>query len=276
MTLAARNTILVIGVILTFLALVAFAVAGYALLFGPYSDEPLSVPQTQRWFGAEWQAGPFSAYRSLAAIGLVGLVSATGVAISARLFRRVSSAEIYFMTLFLMTLSVELVRIGQPVVEVAGLPVFMSVLITRIVLFGRLVGALSLFAAGIYSAGADYPRIGTVTALLALLAFLIVYFVPVDSERMNATFVHVTGGREGIDLMLGFLSVGTIVNYAIAWWRGHRERGGSIALAITAVVAGKLLVLHVTTLVPLGIGLALLTAGAASFILVNRSYFLWY
>lgn len=276
MTLAARNTILVIGVILTSLALIAFAVAGYALLFGPYADEDLSVPRTQTWFGAQWEVGPLSAYRSLAAIGLVGLVSVAGVAISARLFRRVSSAEIYFMTLFLMTLSVELVRIGQPLVEVADLPVFVSVLITRIVLFGRLVGAFSLFAAGIYSAGADYPRIGTVTALLALLSFLIVYFVPVDSERLNATFVHVIGGREGIDLMLGFLSVGTIVNYAIAWWRGHRERGASIALAITAVVIGKLLVLHVPALVPLGIGLGLLTAGAASFILVNRSYFLWY
>lgn len=276
MTLAARNTILVIGVILTILALLAFAVAGYALLLGPYADEELSVPRTQSWFGAQWEVGPLGAYRSLAAVGLVGVVSAAGVTVSARLFRRVSSAEIYFMTLFLITLSAELFRIGQPLVEVAELPVYVNVLITRLVLFGRLVGAFSLFAAGIYSAGADYPRIGTVTALLVLLAFLIVYFIPVDSERMNATFVHVTGGREGVDLMLGFLSLGTIANYAIAWWRGHRERGGSIALAIMAVVAGKLLVLHVPALVPLAIGVGLLTAGAASFILVNRSYFLWY
>jgi len=276
MTLAARNTIVVIGVILTFLVLVAFAVAGYALLFGPYAGEELPVPRTQTWFGAQWQVGRLSAYRSLAAAGLVGLVSVVGVAVSARLFRRVSSAEIYFMTLFLMTLSVELLRIGQPLAEVADMPIHVGGLITRIVLFGRLVGAFSLFAAGVYSAGADYPRIGTVTALLVLLAFLIVYFVPVDSERMNATFVHMTGGREGIDLMLGFLSLGTIANYAIAWSRGHRERGGSIALAIAAVVVGKLLVLHVPTLAPLAVGAGLLIAGTASFILVNRSYFLWY
>lgn len=276
MTLAVRNTILVVGVLVTFIALLAYVVAGWALLFGPYADADHAVPTMQSWFGGRWEVGPQGAVYSLAAAGFLGLISAVAVAVSWRLFRRVSSAEIYFMTLFFMSLSAELLRIAQPLAEAAALPGFIGVLVTRVVLFGRLAGALALFAAGVYSAGADYPRIGTVTALLALLSFLVVYFVPVDDARMTASFVHVTGGRTSVDLMLAFLSVGTVVNYAIGWLRGHRERGGSISFAIAGLVAGKLLLLHIPALLPVAVGLLLIASGCLSFVLVNRSYYLWY
>jgi hypothetical protein len=276
MTLAARNTIFVLGMILTFTLLLVYAFTGYALLFGRYSSATVSVGGFQSWFGLRWEVSPADAYRSLAAAGVLGIISSAAVATSARLFRRVSSAEIYFVTLFLISLSVELIRIGQPLVEIYDLPAFVGVGLTRGILFARLVGALALFAAGVYSAGADYPRIGSVTLVLAVLSFLIVYLVPVDGERMYATFVNVTGGREGIDLMLGFLSLGAVVNFGIGWWRGHRERGGTIALAMTGFVIGKELVLHVPSLFALGLGLGLLAVAAAGFVLVNRSYFLWY
>jgi len=276
MTLAARNTIFVFGVILTFICLFVYALAGYALLFGRYSGEVFSLSSAQTWFGLRWEVEPLFSYASLAAAGVLGLISSSGVAISARLFRRVSSAEIYFMTLFLMSLSIELARIAQPLLEINDMPATLSALVTRIVLFGRLAGALSLFAAGVYAAGADYPRIGSVTLLIAALSFLVVYLVPVDTQRMSATFMNVTGGREAVDLLLAFLSVGAIVNYAIGWWRGHRERGGAIALTALGLAIGKELVLHVPSVFSLGSGLILLGVAAASFVLVNRSYYLWY
>ncbi|MFP4113154.1 MAG: hypothetical protein ACOCWX_01165 [Spirochaetota bacterium] len=276
MTLAVRNSILIAGAILTGALVLAYAASGYTLLFGAYANEPFRVGEYQTWFGLQWSVRPLAAYRSLAAAGILGLIATFGVALSVRLFRRVSSAEIYFMTAFLISLAAELVRIGQPLVDIAGVPPYVGVVLSRIVLFWRLFGSLALFSAGIYSAGADYPRIGSVTLLLAALSFLIVYFVPVDSREISATFVHVTGDREAIDLMLGFLSLGTIVNYVIGWSRGHRERGGTIALAAAALVVGSQLVLHVPAIVALSVGLALVAAGTASFLLVNRSYYLWY
>lgn len=276
MTLAARNIVLVIGVVITSLLTLGYLGAGYALLAGPWADASFAIPRVQQWFGVSWEVTRFAALQSLAAAGLMGLLSTATGAVSLRLFRRVSSAEIYFMTLFVMSLSVETIRIGLPVFAVNEVPLFWGVVLTRIVLFGRFAGALALFTAGIYSAGADYPRIGTVTLLLATLSFLIVYFVPVDSERVNATFVHVVGNRESIDFLLAFLSAATIVNYLIGWSRGHREHGGAVAIAVVAVVVGKELVLHVPSLLPLLVGVVLVVAGTVSFVLVNRSYFIWY
>lgn len=276
MTLAARNTVLIVGAVLTTLALFVYLAVAYLLLYGPLAGETIAVPETQQWFGFSWSVGRLAALRSLGAAGVLGLVATVGATAAIRLFRRVSSAEIYFMTLFVMTLSIELLRIAQPLVNILDQPPVVGVVVTRLVLFGRLYGALALFAAGIYAAGADYPRIGTVSALIAALVFLIIYFVPVDGARMNATFVHVTGGREGIDLMLAFLSIATLLNYAIAWQRGHRERGGAITLAVTALVVGQQLTVHLPAMLPLVAGLILTVGGVVSFLLVNRSYYLWY
>ncbi|MFW5689188.1 MAG: hypothetical protein ACOC1U_06385 [Spirochaetota bacterium] len=276
MTLAARNTILTVGVVLTTALTIGYAVAGWAIFFGPWARVPFEVPEVQRWVSFAWPVRPENAFRSLAAAGFLGVLATVLGAVSLRLFRRVSSAEIYFMTLFVLSLAAETIRMGAPLLHIFEVPVFWGLALTRVVIFGRLMGALALFTAGIYSAGADYPRIGSVTLLLATLSFLIVYFIPVDTGRMHATFLHVIGGREQIDLMLLFLSLATIVNYLIGWFRGHRERGGAVALAVVVVVIGRQLVLHIPSLVPLVAGLTLLVLGSVSFVLVNRSYYIWY
>ena len=276
MTLAARNTVLIVGLLVSLIVLVAWTVAGWALLFGPLADAEFTVGEMHRWLGMQWAVTRTEVMYSMGAAGVLVFVAVVTLAVSSRLFRRVSSAELYFVMLFLMFLSTELVRIGRPLAETLGMPVFIGVQLTRVILFGRLMGGLSLFVAGIYSAGADYPRIGSATLLLAAISFLVVHLVPVDSHRLNATFVHVTGGGEAIDLMLAFLAAGTIVNCLIGWTRGYRERSGAIAASVIVLVVGKELVLHLPAIVPLAFGLGLVTAGAAAYVLVNRANYLWY
>ncbi len=276
MTLATRNVVLIVGVVLIAAALAVYLVGAYALLYGPLSDQSFAVGEHQSWFGAQWPVTPNGAYHSLGAAFVLALIAAVVLAVSARLFRRVSAAEIYFVMLFLLSLAVELFRIGTPLADAAGLSALVGVQLTRVVLFGRLMGALSLFVAGIYLAGADYPRIGSATFLLAAISFLVVYLVPVDSREIRATFLHVIGGREAIDFLIGFLTVGTIANCLIGWSRGHRERGGAIALAISALVTGKELALNLASPVALALGVGLVASGAVAFVLVNRSSYLWY
>ncbi len=276
MTLATRNVVLIAGVVLISTVLAAYLAGAYALLYGPLSDRSFVVGEYQSWFGVRWPVTQVGAFHSLGAAGVLALIATVVLAVSAHLFRRVSAAEIYFVMLFLMSLAVELFRLGMPLADAAGLPALVGVQLTRIVLFGRLMGALSLFAAGIYLAGADYPRVGSATLLLAAISFLVVYLVPVDSRETNATFLHVVGDRAAIDFLLAFLSVGAIANCSIGWFRGHRERGGAIALSISAIVIGKDLALNLASPLALALGVGLVASGAAAFVLVNRSSYLWY
>jgi hypothetical protein len=276
MTLAARNFVLYTGITLSFLLLCGFGFVGYTLITGNISDQPLDVPNEQIWFGRHLLVPDSGVYYSLASAGVLGVISVTGVLVAARVFRRLSSAEVFFFTVFMMSLSLELLRIGQlPLIATEQPPVY-GTLLSRAILFGRLFGYLVLFASGIYAAGAQYPRVGTLTLLLATLAFLVVYFVPVDLLWMNATLVHRVGGRESVDAVLAFLSLATIANYAYAWATGRTDRGFMLFSSVVLLVVGRELSFNVPGIATSAVGVALVAAGAVGYMATTRSHYLWY
>jgi hypothetical protein len=276
MTLAARNGVLYTGIGLNALLLIAFGLASYGVLIGDWGTPSSGLPQEQIWFGRVLTLPDVAAYYSVGVAGVLGSLAVVYVSIAARIFRRVSSAEVYFFTLFLITLSPELLRVGQLLVTATDQPPLYGALVTRVVLFGRLLGYLVLFAAGVYAAGARHQRIGTLTLLICTLAFLVVYFVPVDLSRLNATLIHRVGGRQSLDAVLVFLSAGTIANYVIAWATGRADRGVLVAGWIVALVVGRELAFNVPTLVASVIGVILIGIGALGFMMTVRTRYLWY
>ena len=276
MTLAARNGVLYTGIAFTLILLIGFGAVAYWFFTSGVGDSRVDLPSEQIWFGRVLTVPDNSIYYSLGGAGAHGVLAVAGVAIATRLFRRVSSAEVYFFTLFLVMLSLELLRIGQlPLIATEQPPLYGS-LLTRAILFGRLLGYLVLFSAGIYAAGAEYPRIGTVTLLLATLTFLVVYFMPVDLLRINATLVHRVGGRQSLDAVFVFLSVGTIANYAIAWGSGRSDRGLLVFGAVAVLVVGRELVFNIPAIVPSIIGVVFVAVGGLGFMMTTRSRYLWY
>ena len=276
MTLAVRNVVFIAGGAITLVLLVGFLAGAWALLAGPLADGQTLPPDRLAWKNGGWEIGSPSVIAALVAAGMTGLLVAVSVTASAGIFRRVSSAEVYFWILFLITLSTELLRLGQIILGLAGMPPVLGVVVTRAVLFGRLLGSLSLFVAGLYTAGADYPRIGSVTLGLAAVAFLVVYFVPVDASTIDATLVHRTGGGQGLPMLLGFLGLGAIVNHAIGWLRGGQERGLAVLLSVTALVVGRGLLAHVPSVAAQVTATLLIGACCVTVIAVNRAHYLWY
>jgi hypothetical protein len=276
MTLAVRNTVFLVGMVVGTALLSIYAAAGYALVFGPYQDATITFPSVHRLAFFSWELTPRAVLGSLAAVGLTALLSLVAAGVSARVFRRVSSPEVYFITLFLMTIPLETLRIAHVYFQVVEVPALYGILITRVVILARLMGGLSLFTSGIYNAGADYPRVGTVSTLLLIMALVIVYLVPVDFENVLPTMLNATGFRGAIWALVLFLAGGAIVNYAIGWSRGYVEHGATVFLAVTALAVGWVLLTSIPGIVPGVIALALVPTGAAVFIATNRSYYLWY
>jgi hypothetical protein len=274
MTLAVRNAVVNTGAILSILLLTTFCVMGYQLLTG--AAEVSIEPEIQHsWLARSWEVGRTDVYASVVAAGLGGLIATLGLAASTRVFRRVNSAELYFVALFLVALSAEQIRVLQLYLYQFNLPVMYGTLLTRFVVVARVGGALSLFAASLYAVGIDYPRTGTISVVLAVLAFVFVYLVPVDSLSAGATLLHRVGGQSAMELALLAVGLVTIANYVVAGARGHRDRGFLIALsAACLVVAGEIL-WFVPSLPWLAAAITLLTYGLMSFMLVTRAHLLW-
>jgi hypothetical protein len=275
MTLAVRNSVLLTGILLAVLALAGFAFAASTLLSSPSVEPAMETARAQHWLWASWSVDARQSMIMLGAAAVLAFICLAGIVVSARLFRRVNSPEIYFVALFLMTACVELARVAVPLSELLAAPAAIPVIVTRMVVFARILGSLALFAAGVYAAGADYPRIGSISLLLAALSFVIIYFVPVDNSVPTASFLFVTGGRGQIDFLIGFLSLGTILNYAIGWLRGYHDQSPWLVVSAASLVAGKEIVLHLSSPVMLGVGLLLVAAGVFGIVLVNRAYYLW-
>lgn len=276
MTLATRNAVLYAFVALALLLLAAYL---FVVIFAHQSTESSIadlIPSTQRWFVWTWQVPSQTGMNSLVAAGAVGLLSFLMLLISTRVFYRVTSAEIYFFAVFLFSLAIDSIRVSQVLLTITNQPLQDGVVVTRIVMFGRIVGSLTLFTASLYAVGVDFPRIGTLTLLTAVLAFVIVWFVPVDTLHLTASLVHVTGGKGSIDIVLAVLALLTVVDYVVAAARGHRERGLAVAVSAGALVVGRELVFRPPSPVALYVGGALLLYGCATYVVFNRRNYLWY
>lgn len=276
MTLATRNAVLFACVSLAALLMAAYL---FALIFVfQTTDQPIAdlIPTTQRWFVWTWDISPQTGPNSVIAAGALGLLSFLTLLFSTRVFRRVTSAEIYFFAVFLFTLAMDQIRVSQLLLIITNQPLQYGVVVTRVVMFGRLVGSFTLFTASLYAVGVEFPRIGTLTLLTTALAFVIVWFVPVDTLHLTASLIHVTGGHGSIDIVITALALLTIVDYVVAGVRGHREKGLAVSLSAAALVVGRELVFRSFSLVALAIGGALLLYGCVTYIAVNRRYYLWY
>src|SRR4030042_845856 len=92
------------------------------------------------------------------ACGLAGILAVSGLGVVAgplvgRLFRRTSAPELFFLMLFLASLSLEVWRAANLLFHLLPVPAAIASAATRAVLFGRLFGLSCLLAGGLDAAG---------------------------------------------------------------------------------------------------------------------------
>jgi hypothetical protein len=275
MTLAIRNTVIYLGVVIAVILLFAFVLAGYQMVTGP--SPPLMPSEWQHtWLVWSWQVRGADVVSSLIATGALGVISAISLIGAARVFRRVSSAEVYFFALFLIGLTFEQLRVIQLYLLQLQLPAVYGTLLTRLVIVARIGGGFSFFVASLYAVGIEYPRIGSLTIAIGLLAFLFVYFVPVDTVTVNASLLHRIAGQSSLELVLLIVGLLGITNYVIAGVRGHRERGVFVALAAIALIVAREIAWFIPSPAWVVASIVLFAYGVITFILVTRAHYLWY
>jgi hypothetical protein len=275
MTLAIRNTVIHIGVVIAVILLCAFGFVGYQMLTSP--NPPLMPSQWQHtWLVWSWEVRGADVVFSLVVTGALGVIAALALIGAARVFRRVSSAEVYFFALFLIALAFEQLRVGQLYLLQLELPAVYGTLLTRLIVAARIGGGFSFFVASLYAVGIEYPRIGSLTIAIGLLAFLFVYFVPVDTVTVNASMLHPIAGQSSLELVLLIVGLLGIANYMIAGVRGHLERGLLVALAATALVVAREIAWFIPSPAWIVASVVLFAYGATTFILVTRAHYLWY
>lgn len=181
-------------------------------------------------------------------------------------YRRTDSPELLFVMLFCLSLCPEVWRLGNLLFPALGLPRYLSVLVTRVVLFSRFFGLLCLLASSLYAAGMNYTRYPILIGGTVVLAFTLAGILPLDTSIYEATFLYKLGDRQGYLFILTILAVVMTIDFLIA----ARVRGSSrfvvVAGACVFLFGGRELLQQGVAPLPIVLGFVLLVAGAVVFV----------
>lgn len=192
-----------------------------------------------------------------------------------RLFRRMSSLEIYFFLVFLVTLSFDGLRILNWVFQLKQITPYFGGLLTRIVYFGYFMGLFCMFTSSIYSGEVSYQKAGTLLSVLGTLSLALCYTMPVDITTLKPILLYRVGGEDYLLLVRGGLMVLTILSFArTAFLSRSREEWGICGAAAVLLAGREIAFFHSDT--PLGfLGIFLLGIGVLYFSWKSYLKHLW-
>ena len=175
------------------------------------------------------------------ATGMTAIIVCMVAAVSITCFMalrngKTASAELFFFSIWAFCLGFEALRFFS-----VGLMIYSSslgpmVLLTRLVLFGRYFGLLSLFMGSIMAVGFRQERMIGVLLAAFLLALFFSSVQPVNSGVLAPDFLIDRGFGFLMSLFDSALIAMTLVNYLVAW-RMNRDSaflasGAGLALCI--------------------------------------------
>jgi hypothetical protein len=202
---------------------------------------------------------------------LIGMASLLLFAVLANLwvrnlYRRTDSAELLFIMLFCLSLCLEAWRLGNLIFQAFGLPQYLNVVVTRVVLFSRFFGLLCLLVSSLYAVAMKYTQYSVLIGGIVVLAFTLAGILPLDTSLYEATFLYKLGDRQGYFLVRLILAALMVINFFVAARLRRSRRFAVAAVAGLFLFAGREFLQYGIAPLPIVLGTALLIAGFAIFV----------
>ena len=190
-------------------------------------------------------------------------------------FRNTASAEIFFFYIFIFTFAIDIFKIVILMIPGSALPFSYGMITTRIVYFGRFLGALSLFCSGLFSAGMEYQRMGTVFSVIIILSAALVWLLPVDISSNVPGQTWEIGNFPEITIALGLFQLIAILNFIIAGLKNENHEYLIIAAGLALSAIGREVLYYMPGYILSAFGFLLLCAGAILFGIRTHRLYLW-
>ncbi|MFQ3620157.1 MAG: hypothetical protein SNJ78_04325 [Spirochaetales bacterium] len=192
-----------------------------------------------------------------------------------RLFRRISSLEIYFFLIFLISLSFDSLRVLNWVFFLRGISPYFGEMVTRAVYFGYFLGLFCLFTSSIFSAEISYQKTGSILSALGFFSLALSYSMPVDITLLNPNLLYRVGGEEYLLLVrIGLMSL-TLLSFLRTALIARSREEWALCLAVGAILIGREIVFFRSDSFLGMCGFVLLIAGSIYFSRKSYLKHLW-
>ncbi|MDR1971055.1 MAG: hypothetical protein LBQ46_03960 [Treponema sp.] len=276
MTLYSRNVFFRIEIIIS---------AGFLVLAGALTLKALPVCPAameeavsrspgviQGLIGRLLDPSPFVPFVSLAGAALFSLIALVLIYFS---FEKTQAPEILFITLFILSFSFETMRLITPLQKTWVIPSIYLLLASRALLFGRLCGIFSLFAAGVYAAGLEVQKQLNVILIAVFISLVVSLGIPIDILTWDSSFSMVNGYLSLFRMIETVVLLITMLSFFIsAWSRGNPEYV-AIGWGSLFVYAGRNILLSADTWISPVPGLLFLAAGTWIICTKLHKVYLW-
>jgi hypothetical protein len=221
-----------------------------------------------RFFGPE----PFAPFACLAAAVLFAPAALTMIYF---FFEKTQAPEILFITLFVLSFSFEAMRLMTLLQKAWVIPSFYLLLASRTLLFGRLLGIFSLFAAGICAAGLEIQKQLNVIFIAVFIALVVTLGIPVDILTWDSSFSMVNGYLSLFRMVETVVLFITIASFFISAWSRGTPEYAAVGLGSFLAFTGRNILLSADTWITPFPGILCLTAGVWLICTKLHKVYLW-
>lgn len=264
MSTSFHRNLIVSTLVISLFHLVLFAGGAYFVFQLDILPEVLGnlVEPVPRWM-LVWSTPEPGFLRITALTGMASLLLFAFLAnLSVRtLYRRTDSAELLFIMLFCLSLSLEAWRLGNLIFQAFGLPQYLNVVVTRVVLFSRFFGLLCLLVSSLYAVAMKYTQYSLLIGGMAVLAFTLAGILPLDTSLYEATFLYKLGDRQGYFFVRLILAALMVINFFVAARLRRSRRFAVAAIAGLFLFVGRELLQYGIAPLPILVGTTLLIVG---------------
>jgi len=190
-------------------------------------------------------------------------------------FRKTVSAEIFFFSFWLATLSFESLRPVHLLLGARGASDTALAVIDKLYMGNRFIGHISIFISGLYAAGMRNDRQFSIMAACVGIGIALASILPVNTGIWTQNAMFKVGYASLIEGFSQAIMLITIANYLIA----VRVRGDRayyfIALGMAAMAAGTHFVSRDGSPLMSLASISLMSVGSVLYIYKLHSFYLW-
>jgi hypothetical protein len=205
---------------------------------------------------------------------LLAFCTAAGITIFIS-FRNTASAEIFFFYIFIFAVIFDTFKIAFLVLPPSEITLTYGMLATKLVYFGRFLGALSLFSAGLFATGLEYQRTGMVFIASIIASATLVWLLPVDSTSIVPGNTWELGNFHEMIIAVGLFEAMGVINFLIAGMKSETLEYRIIAAGLLTAAAGREILYFIPGIILPAAGYAALVAGTVIFSRQVHRLYLW-
>jgi hypothetical protein len=276
MTLSVRNNCFKAGIIASALALILIAASAY-LAFPAYPDAAAGSARRaagliQNIVVNLLKSAPYAPFMSMLAAVFYSLISLTLIYY---FFEKTQSPEIFFVSLFVMSLAFEVLRIMVPLKITLELSNMYLLWTSRALIFGRYFGLFSLFSASICASGLEIQKQQNVVFAIIAAALIIALGIPIDGLSWDSSLTMILGFSGMFIVVDTAILLITVVSFLVSsYTRGIKEYI-LVGLGIFLIFTGRNMLLHADTWAVLISGLIILAVGTWAVCTQLHKVYLW-